>query len=74
VQGLTVDLVGDVRAVEVGVVDVVHPTGNRLAQHNQDSILVFWGTKYAGSGKLHSAVAEPLYRAVAESIGVGGVY
>ena len=59
-QRLPDDLVGDVRSVEVGRVDMVHAGGDRLAKDGDCTDAVLRRTPHAGSGQLHRAVADPL--------------
>ena len=65
-QRLADELVGDVRAVEVAGVDVVHAARDGLAQHGQCRVVILGRAEHAGPGELHGAVAEPLHGAVAE--------
>src|SRR5215813_835787 len=62
VQRLPDDLVGDVRAVEVGRVDMVHAGRDRLAEDGDGAIKVLGRAPYAGAGQLHRAVAYPMNR------------
>ncbi len=61
-QGLPDDLVGDVRAVEVGRVDMIHAGRNGLAENGDGSVRVLGRPPHAGAGQLHRAVAHPLDR------------
>src|SRR6202008_73394 len=51
VQRLPDDLVGDVRAVEVGRVDMVHAGGARLAKYGDCTVGVLRRTPHAWSGQ-----------------------
>ena len=62
VQGLPDDLVGDVRAVEVGRVDMVHAGRDGLAEDGDGTVRVLGRPPHAGAGQLHRAVAYPLDR------------
>ncbi len=65
-QRLADQLVGDVGAIEIAGVDMVYATRDRAAQHGTRGIGIFGRTEYAGSRKLHGAIAEPAHRAGAE--------
>ena len=65
-QRLADQLVGDVRAVEVAGVDVVHAARHRLAQHGERRVAILGRTEDAGPGELHRAVAHAVHGAVAE--------
>jgi hypothetical protein len=72
VQRFADDLIGDVRAVEVAGVDVVHAGGHHgLAQDGQRDVTVFRLTEHARARELHGAIAEPRHAAVAEGEGAG---
>ena len=58
--------VGDVRAVVVAGVDVVHATRHRLAQHGECRVAILRRAEHAGPCELHGTVAEPLHEAVAD--------
>ena len=60
VQGLPDDLVGDVRAVVVGRVDMVHAGRDGLAEDGDGTVRVLGRPPHAGAGQLHRAVAYPL--------------
>ena len=62
VQGLPDDLVGDVRAVEVGRVDMVHAGRDGLAKDGDGAVRIPGRPPHAGAGQLHRAVAYPLDR------------
>jgi hypothetical protein len=49
-----------------GELYVVHATRHRTAQHGTCSIGIFRRTEYAGSRKLHGAIAEPTHAAAAD--------
>ncbi len=66
VERLADDLIGDVRAVEVRGIDVVHAIRDGRAQHGQRCIAILGWAEYAGSRELHGAVAETPDIAVAE--------
>jgi hypothetical protein len=59
-QSLPDDLVGDVWAIEVGRVDMVHPGRDGLAQDGDGSVWILWRSPHAGAGQLHRAVAYSL--------------
>ncbi len=61
-QGLTDDLVGDVRAVVVAGVDVVYAGRDSLAKDGGSTIQVPGRPIHAGPGQLHRAVAHPVDR------------
>src|SRR5262245_52531305 len=61
-QRLPDDLVGDVRAVEVRRVDVVHAGRYRLAEDSDGAVGILRRAPYAGAGQLHRAIAYPLNR------------
>src|SRR5258707_4189775 len=58
-------LVGDVRAVEVGGVDMVDPERDRLAQHGERGVHITGRTPDMRAGELHGAVAHATQRCVA---------
>ena len=64
VQGFADELVGDVRAVEVGRVDVGDAPLDRLAQHGDGLVVVAGRAEDAGPGELHRAEAHPAQREV----------
>ena len=66
VKRLADDLVGDVRAVEVGGVDVVHTAGDGFAQYGQRRVAILGRTENAASRKLHGPIAKTIHVAVAE--------
>jgi hypothetical protein len=65
-QGLADDPVGDVGAVEIRGVDVVHARRHRFAQHGERGVAILGRAEDAGPCELHGAVAEALHGAVAE--------
>ena len=71
VERLPDDAVGDVRAVEIAGVDVVDALLDRRAQHREGAGVVFWRAEDAWARELHGAIAQPLYRLLAERIGAG---
>ncbi len=73
VQGLTDDLVGDVRAVEVGRVDVGDAEFHRGAEDPDRLVTVGGRAEHAGAGELHGAVADPgQVEVVSEAEGAAG--
>ena len=65
------ELIGDVRTVEVGGVDVIHAAGNRVAQHGARCARVLRWTKYSRSRELHRAIAKATHVKVPELEGAG---
>ncbi len=65
-QRLANDVIGDVRAIEVGGVDVVDSARNGLAQDGQRRAMILGRAEYAGSRELHGTIANTLHDAVAE--------
>ena len=61
------ELVGDVRAIVIASVDMVDPLRHRLAKHGEGRMAIPRRAEHARSGKLHGAVADPLYVAVAQT-------
>src|SRR6202034_487188 len=59
-------MVDHVRAIEVAGIDVVDAARHRFTQHGDCRVAIFRRAEYAGTGELHSAVAEPLHSAAAE--------
>ena len=70
-QGFADDFVGDVRAVEVAGINVVHAAGNSLAQHRERRVLIPGRAEYARACELHGAIAKALHAAVAEAEAAG---
>jgi len=66
------DLVGDVRTVVVGGVDVIDAAGHGLPQHGERSLAILGRSEDAGSGELHRAIAHAIHAAVAQREGAGG--
>ena len=62
-------LIGYVRTVEIGRVDVVYAKLDRFAQHGARRVRILWWTKHVGAGQLHGAVAKTAHGAVAECMG-----
>jgi hypothetical protein len=62
VQRLPDDLVGDVRAVEVSRVYMVHASRYGFAEDTDGAIGIPGRAPYAWAGQLHGAVAYPLNR------------
>ena len=56
-QRLANQLIGDVRAVEITGVYVVHATRHCFAQNCQRCVTIFRRTENARAGELHRAVA-----------------
>jgi hypothetical protein len=65
------DLVGDVRAVGVGRVDVVDAQLDRGPQHLDRGRAVARRPEDAGPGELHRAVADPVEVEVPDPVGAG---
>ncbi len=65
-ERLTDQLVGDVRAVVLGRVDVVDAGVDRPAQHGDRLVVVARWTRHAGTRQLHRAVAHPPDRLTCE--------
>src|SRR5260370_9397383 len=65
------DLVGDVRAVGVGRVDVVDAQLDRGPQYLDRSRAVARRPEDAGAGELHRAVADPVEVEVSDPVGAG---
>ena len=57
-QRLADNLVGNVRAVEIARVDVVHAAFDRLAQNGDRRVAILWRAEDVGAGELHGAVAH----------------
>ncbi len=72
-EGLADQPVGDVGAVEVAGVDVVHAARHRLAQHGERGGGVARGAEHAGPRELHGAVSEAAHGALAQGEGSGVV-
>src|SRR5258708_39563551 len=66
-QRLTDQLVGDVRAVVVAGVDVVHTGRDGLTQYGQCGLAIPGRPEYAGAGQLHGTVAKSLDEQVTEA-------
>src|SRR6266511_624708 len=62
VQRLPDDLVGDVRAVEVSRVDMVHASRYGFADDSDGAIGIPGRAPYAGASQLHRTVAYPFNR------------
>jgi hypothetical protein len=60
------DVVGHVRAVKIGSVDVVHAAGNGLAQYGQRRAAILGRPEHAASRKLHGPIAKAIDAAVAK--------
>jgi hypothetical protein len=75
-KSFTDEAVGDVRTIEVGGVDVIHTSGNGLAQYRECRRMIFGWTEDTGARELHRTIAEATHAAVAELEGaefvVGG--
>jgi hypothetical protein len=69
-KGLTDEVIGDVRPIEVGGVNVIHTTGNGLAQYRECRRMIFGWTEDTGARELHRTIAEATHAAVAELEGV----
>ena len=72
-QRLADQPVGDMRAVVVAGVDMVHSGSDGFAQHGQRRVMVPGWAKHAGSRELHGAVAKPFHGAAAEGERAGFV-
>jgi transcriptional regulator with XRE-family HTH domain len=71
-ERLADELVGDVRAVDVGRVDVVDAELDRLAQHGDRRVVVLRRPEDAGAGELHGAVADAGELEVADAVAPAG--
>ena len=71
IQRLADDLVGDVRAVEVAGVDVVHAGRDGRLQDGASRLGILGRAEDVGPGQLHGAVAQPPHGAAAEGEGAG---
>jgi len=65
------DLVGDVRAVSVGRVDVVDAQLDRGPQYLDRGRAVARRPEDAGAGELHRAIADPVEIEVSDPVGAG---
>ncbi|MNC76633.1 hypothetical protein D3C81_1409580 [compost metagenome] len=65
-QGFTDQLVGDMRSIEIGGINVVHPSFQRCAQHGDRRIGIFWRAEYVWPRQLHGTVAHTVHCAVAQ--------
>ncbi len=65
-------LVGDIRTVELGRVDVVDAGLDGPAQHGQGRRPVGRRSEDAGTGELHGAEPDPVNRTVGQEDGVSG--
>ena len=72
VERLVDQLVGDVRAVELGGVDVVDAGVDGPAQHRERLGAIGRRSEHAGAGELHGAEPHPVHRAPAKHDGVVG--
>ncbi len=54
------NLIGDVWAVKIAGIDVIHTERQRFAQHGNRGMSIFWRTKYAWACQLHRPVAEAI--------------
>ena len=59
-ERLADDLIGDVRAVVVRRIDVVHAGGDSFAQDGDGRVAVLRRTEDARTGEPHRAVAHPM--------------
>ena len=65
------DLVGDVRAVKIAGVDVIHAGRDSFAQHGQCRVAILGRPEHAGPRKLHGAIAKAPHGAAAKGKGAG---
>ncbi|MCY1168626.1 hypothetical protein D9M73_86260 [compost metagenome] len=65
-QRLADQLIGDVGAIEIAGIDVVHPARNSLPEHGQRCGLVPGGTEHTRPCQLHGAVTKTPDCSVAE--------
>ena len=66
------ELVGDVRAIVIAGVDVVHAPRDRLAKHAEGRVSILWRAEHAWSGQLHRPVAHAVHGAVAQRENASG--
>jgi hypothetical protein len=71
-ESLADELVGDVRAVEVGCVDVVDAQLDGLAQHGDRRVVVLRRSEDAGARELHRAVADAGELDVGDAVAAAG--
>jgi hypothetical protein len=71
-ERLADDLVGDVRAVVVGGVDVVDAQLDGRAQDGDRGVAVLWRPEHVGAGELHGAVPDAVEVEVADAVGAAG--
>jgi hypothetical protein len=62
VQGLPDDLIGDVWAVIVGRIDMVHAGRDGFAEDGDGTVRILGRPPYTRAGQLHRAVTYPLDR------------
>lgn len=60
------DLIGDVRAIEVAGVDVIHAIRDRFTEHRQGSLSIFRRPHDPGPGQLHGAVTQAVHTPIAK--------
>ena len=65
------DLIGDVGAVEIAGVDVIHAGRDSFAQHGQRRVAILGRPEHAGPRKLHGAIAKALHGAAAKGKAAG---
>jgi hypothetical protein len=65
-QGFLDETIGDMRAIKIARIDMVHAAFDSQAQHGQCRIVIFRRPEDAGAGKLHCAIAKPLHAAISE--------
>jgi hypothetical protein len=63
--------VGDMRAIEIAGVDMVHPGIHGRAQHGHGRIVIPGRAEHARPGELHGAIAKAPYGAIAKREGSG---
>ncbi|SOZ73765.1 conserved hypothetical protein [Cupriavidus taiwanensis] len=71
-EGFADELVGDVRAVEITRIDVVHAGRDGFAQHGDGCGTILRRSEHAGPGQLHGAVAHAVHGAAGKRVGGGG--
>ncbi len=57
----TEEFIGNVRPVELGGVDVIHPGVNSVPEYGQGEISVFWRSEHSATGKLHGAEPDAVH-------------
>ncbi|MET3248373.1 hypothetical protein ABIE53_005183 [Burkholderia sp. OAS925] len=70
-QRLANELVGDMRAIKIAGVDVIHALRHRLAQHGKRGVAILRRAEHARSRELHCAIAHAPDLAAGERKGIG---